>query len=242
MKREITTKIRYVIDEFVPPIIRDSKWFMWPFFVMAYGKFSVDKYMNFKSRAYSMTDKEYAEFYASLGRSISRNRITDLNESSILQILISISKGSYKTVLDVGAGNGYLLQRLQQAQSWEKICGVDVVPEVKSKSEFEIHTGALPELPFKNGDFDVVTCTHVLEHVLDVPASVRELLRIARRKVVVVIPRQRYYYYTLDEHLNFYPEIEPLKKLFSPFVVDCSLQGGDWVLEVKIEELSGALQ
>lgn len=242
MKREFTNKIRFVLDEMIPPLIRDSKWFMWPFFVLAYGKLSVGDYMNFKSRAYSMTEKEYAEFYSGLGKSVSRNRVTDLNESSILKILKSISEESHKTVLDVGAGNGYLLQRLQHAQSWEKICGVDVVPEIKSELEFEVRTGALPNLPFKNGDFDVVTCTHVLEHVLDVSASVRELLRIARKKVIIVIPRQRYYYYTLDEHLNFYPEIEPLKKLFSPFVVDCSLQGGDWVLEVKIEELSGALQ
>ena len=58
------------MDELVPPILRDSRWFMWPFFVMAYGTFSVRSFMDFKSKAYSMTDEEYKNFYASLGNSI----------------------------------------------------------------------------------------------------------------------------------------------------------------------------
>lgn len=72
MKREITNKIRFVLDEFVPPILRDSRWFMWPFFIAAYGRLSVAEIMDFKSKAYQMTDDEYSAFYSSLGNSMSR--------------------------------------------------------------------------------------------------------------------------------------------------------------------------
>lgn len=236
MKREWTNKIRFFLDELIPPIIRDNKWFMWPFFVLAYGKISVNELMNFKSQAYSMTEKEYADFYGRLGRSVSRNRITDLNDASIKKLLELISAEHVTSILDVGSGNGYLLERLAQLHVWKRIGGVDVAPSKKIDSIFEFHAGALPNLPFNDNEFDVVTCTHVLEHVLDVPASVQELIRVARKKVLVVVPRQRYYYYTLDEHLNFYPEIEPLSKLFSPFATQISLQGGDWVLDVSLEK------
>lgn len=235
MKREITNKIRFVLDELVPPILRDSRWFMWPFFVLAYGRISVGEFMEFKSRAYFMSDKEYADFYAGLGNSVSRKRVTDLNEASIKFLIKSILANDYQSLLDVGSGNGYLLERLAQTREWVRVAGVDVVSSIKLKSSFESHSGALPKLPFKNKEFDVVACTHVLEHVIDVAASVQELIRIAKKKIMVVVPRQRYYYYTLDEHLNFYPEIEPLRRLFSNFEVKVSLQGGDWVLIVDLE-------
>lgn len=239
MKRELTTRIRYVLDELVPPVIRDSRWFMWPFFVLAYGTFSVRHFMDFKSRAYFMTDEEYRDFYASLGHSISRRRATDLNEASVNFILEKLPADANAAVLDVGAGNGYLLARLAQARQWQRIAGVDVVARPDPARRFESHTGQLPQLPFGDKEFDVVTCTHVIEHLLDVEASVKELLRVTKQRLLVVVPRQRYFYYTLDEHLNFYPRIEPLLRLFRPHAVTWSTQQGDWALSVDISNRAG---
>jgi ubiquinone/menaquinone biosynthesis C-methylase UbiE len=234
MKRETTTRIRYVMDELVPPAVRDSRWFMWPFFVLAYGTFSVRNFMEFKSRAYSMTEEEYRHFYSSLDRSISRRRQTDLNDASLKFILHGLPACADAALLDVGAGNGYLLGRLAQARAWRRIAGVDVVAGDDPAGRFERHAGLLPSLPFRDAEFDVVTCTHVIEHLLDVEASVKELLRITRRRLFVVVPRQRYFYYTLDEHLNFYPRIEPLLRLFKPYPVTCTTQDGDWALSVDV--------
>jgi ubiquinone/menaquinone biosynthesis C-methylase UbiE len=238
MKREVTTRIRYVLDELVPPVIRDSRWFMWPFFVLAYGTFSVRDFMNFKSRAYSMTEEEYRNFYSKLGNSVSRRRETDLNEASIRFIVDRLPSDPAKmALLDVGAGNGYLLARLAQARAWQRIAGVDVVAGKDAAGRFEFHAGILPSLPFADKEFDVVTCTHVIEHLLDVEASVKELLRVTKQRLFVVLPRQRYFYYTLDEHLNFYPEIDPLLRLFRPYPVTCTTQDGDWAIAVDVAGL-----
>lgn len=234
MKRELTTRIRYLLDELVPPAIRDSRWFMWPFYVLAYGTFSVRPFMEFKSRAYFMTDEEYRDFYASLGNSISRRRATDLNEASVDFILNMMPPEHNGAVLDVGAGNGYLLDRLAQARRWTRIAGVDVVARPDPARRFESHAGQLPTLPFGDKEFDVVTCTHVIEHLLDVEASVKELLRVTKQRLLIVVPRQRYFYYTLDEHLNFYPRIEPLLRMFRPHAVTCTTQQGDWALSVDL--------
>jgi SAM-dependent methyltransferase len=234
MKREWTNKIRFVLDELVPPIIRDSKWFMWPFFAAAYGTLSVKEFMNFKSRAYSMGDQEYAKFYGALGNSVSRRRVTDLNEASINYMLRNVPQQAGLSVLDVGAGNGFLLTKLKDQGTWARTAGVDVAPTKALSEQFETHSGALPKLPFKDKEFDVVLCTHVIEHVVDPVASIRELIRITRTKLMVVVPRQRYYYYTLDEHLNFYPNVEPLAQIFSPAQIKVTLQDGDWVVDVDV--------
>lgn len=234
MKREVTTKIRFVLDELVPPIIRDSRWFMWPFFVLAYGTLSVRHFMDFKSRAYSMSDEEYRNFYSSLGNSISRRRETDLNEASVRFIVDRLPTHAGAALLDVGAGNGYLLARLAQVREWQRIAGVDVVAGKDDTGRIEFRSGILPSLPFADKEFDVVTCTHVIEHLLDVEASVKELLRITKHRLFVVLPRQKYYYYTLDEHLNFYPQIEPLLRLFRPYPVTCTEQDGDWAISIDV--------
>lgn len=234
MKREWTNIIRHLMDEWIPPIIRDSRWFMRPFYMLAYKKRDVSSLMDFKSRAYSMTPSDYADFYANLGNSISRSRISDLNQPCLNYIQSAILDTQSCSLLDVGSGNGYLLNSVKNLRSWERISGVDVAPPTKTPAcGFEQHTGALPNLPFKNNEFDVVTCTHVIEHVVDVPAAALELIRIARKRILIVVPRQRYYYYTLDEHLNFYPSIQPLAMLFSQYSTKTMLLGGDWVLDVS---------
>ena len=58
------------------------------------------------------------------------------------------------------------------------------------------------ELPVRS--FDVVTCCHVLEHILDYRSVLKKLVGAARRKVIFVVPIQRPYLYTLDEHVNFF--------------------------------------
>ena len=236
MKREWTNRIRFVLDELIPPIIRDSGWFMWPFYVAAYRTFSVRNLMTFKSKAYSMTDDEYASFYGSLGNSVSRLRSTDLNSASLNSIIDQIPRSTGLSILDVGTGNGYLLERLEEIAPWARIAGIDVVPLGNKQNRFEIYGGALPKLPFRDNEFDVITCTHVMEHVLDPLASAKELIRVARKYIFVVVPRQRYYYYTLDEHLNFYQNIEPLMSYFKPFKVTASLQRGDWVLSIVLDK------
>ena len=62
MNRSFTNFIRFLMDELVPPIVRDSKWFMFPFFWFGYrGKF-VREVMEFKSRVTAMTQENMPIF------------------------------------------------------------------------------------------------------------------------------------------------------------------------------------
>lgn len=70
------------MDECLPPIIRDSRWFMYVFYFLAYRGRNISQVMQFKRRVKSMSDKEYTEFYASLS-SISVNRAADINQQGL---------------------------------------------------------------------------------------------------------------------------------------------------------------
>src|SRR5690606_22540386 len=109
-----------------------------------------------------------------------------------------------RTLLDVGCGRGYFLERVKEARADLSVMGCDVVDKVEGKLPLTL--GRIEALPFPDQSFDVVTCSHTLEHIIDPSDAIRELKRVARRLLFIVVPCQRYYFYTLDEHVNFYPQ------------------------------------
>jgi len=225
VNRGLTNGIRYLMDEWVPPAIRDSRWFMYPFYFLAYRGQNLETVMNFKNLVYAFSDEEYREFYGSLN-SISRNRATDLNEGCIRAMLAALPAGPGR-LLDVGCGRGYFLGRVKAARPDLELVGCDVVDKVDSG--VPVVTGRVEALPFADKSFDIVTCSHTLEHVLEPSAAVRELKRVARRLLFVVVPRQRYYFYTLDEHVNFYPHRHLILAEMGDPSARCEDIGGDWL-------------
>lgn len=232
VNRELTNFIRFCMDELLPPVIRDSRWFMAPFYMAAYGTFNVRPIMDFKSRVYGMSEADYARFYAELGGSVSRRRTTDLNRASIDWLLRQIP-GDARSIVDIGCGNGFLLRQVRAHRPLPVLTGCDVTTSPDLPQSTDYRQALLPHLPFADGEFDVVLCTHVLEHVIDLAAAARELLRIAKDRVLIVVPRQRYFYFTLDEHVNFFWQAESLIRHFDGHCVEATNAGGDWAIAVR---------
>ena len=99
MNRSSTNAIRFFIDELIPPIIRDSRWFMFPFYWFAYRGKLVKEAMEFKSRIATMTPEEYVHFYESID-TISRNRESDLNARCLEAILGALPGGQVTILAD----------------------------------------------------------------------------------------------------------------------------------------------
>jgi SAM-dependent methyltransferase len=90
------------------------------------------------------------------------------------------------SVLDVGCGEGYVLEELADRGAGELV-GVDVVDIRQEKTRpFQLFDGV--QLPFGDGRFDVVVLSFVLHHVPDQRkcALLREALRVCRGAVVIV--------------------------------------------------------
>ncbi len=75
--------------------------------------------------------------------------------------------GSARVVLDVGSGGRRLAPH---------VITVDIV----KRPNVDVLADLCGKLPFPNGTFDLVVCTSVLEHVVDVTNAVGELRRILR--------------------------------------------------------------
>jgi ubiquinone/menaquinone biosynthesis C-methylase UbiE len=226
MNRSITNVIRFFMDECLPPLIRDSKYFMYPFYYFAYRGRNINQAMHFKSLVYKFTPDEYESFYVNLN-TISRNRITDMNMPSVEFIKNNIDP-SAQTLVDIGCGNGYLLKQIKKDHPGLQLTGTDI-KKIGDHEEFAFKKGNIEALPFADKSIDIVTCCHTLEHILNPSKAIEELKRITKKQLFIVVPRQRYFYYTLDEHVNFFPLKENLTSLIDIEKHRCEKVWGDWV-------------
>jgi SAM-dependent methyltransferase len=82
------------------------------------------------------------------------------------------------TVLDVATGGGHVARRLREAGA--QVVTVDSAPGM----EPDVLAPA-DHLPFADASFDVVACRIAAHHFPDVLSAVKEMARVARRRVVI---------------------------------------------------------
>lgn len=95
--------------------------------------------------------------------------------------------------LEVGAGEGVVSQRL--CDRFGSATALDL-PDAGLRAEWRdrpgptyLHADA-QRLPFRDGEFDLVVCVEVLEHLKDPAAGLRELARVTARHLIVSVPRE----------------------------------------------------
>lgn len=219
--RRVTAVVRRVLDDFLPPVVREwrplNRWLVTRFHGPAFD-------LDFKEHAFAMSRHDFAAAYAALDAGGARYRDTDTTPGQ-LDAIVEAARGR---VLEVGCGNGAVAERLRAAG--REVIAVDVTlgsaRATAGRAGCPVALAALPDLPFPDRAFDTVVCAHTLEHVPDLWRAAAELRRVAARAIVIV-PRQRYYRYTVDYHLHFFPSAAPLEYLLGGHarVVD-----GDWVV------------
>lgn len=100
---------------------------------------------------------------------------------------LSLVKG---TVLDVGCGDGLLLEGLQK--QGQVSVGVDLseaAVKICTEKGFDVRRiDGEHKLPFEAGSFDTVVALDVLEHLYEPEILLSELHRVARTYVVVGVP------------------------------------------------------
>jgi SAM-dependent methyltransferase len=96
--------------------------------------------------------------------------------------------GTFAAILDVGCGDGSFLEALGERPAVGLDWSRTAVDAVRSRG-FHAVRGTLPEAPFRDGAYSVITMFHYLEHVAPVGPhleSVRRLLHPGGRLVVQV--------------------------------------------------------
>lgn len=82
-------------------------------------------------------------------------------------------------LLDIGCGNGYYLAVMKEL-GWE-VAGIEIDPKAaevaKSRFDILVHQGNLENAPFDDRSFDVITMSHVIEHI---PDPIRFIINAAK--------------------------------------------------------------
>ncbi len=137
-----------------------------------------------------------------LGRFVLRNmnsrhsKVTDWG-------LSHISIQEHDTVLDVGCGGGRTVSKLAGIASQGKVYGVDYSKEsvaVANRTNrrwidmgrVEIREGSVSELPFSKDMFDLVTAVETHFWWPDLPADMREVLRVLKPGGALIIIAEIY--------------------------------------------------
>lgn len=199
LNRETTNRIRFVIEDLLPPVVRDSGLFR--FVAKAAWGDHVDRLAAFRERAPFLSSGEYEDLYRRHPRV---HDDTDNSHACVRRIVRDVVGDS---VCDVGCGTGALLARIMdERKPTGRVTGVDFIVDGCRQIEGVDYAPAMIEaLPFEDGAFDTVVCTHVIEHILDYRAAISELRRITRKRLIIVVPREREYRYSFNPHFNFFP-------------------------------------
>jgi 2-polyprenyl-3-methyl-5-hydroxy-6-metoxy-1,4-benzoquinol methylase len=102
------------------------------------------------------------------------------------------------SVLDVGCGEGFTLERLRKAKIGKHLEGVDYLDLAiklgkKEHPNLILKKGSIYDLKYKANSFDVVICSEVLEHVEDPQKGLEELVRVSKKYVVLSVPNEPFF-------------------------------------------------
>lgn len=105
-----------------------------------------------------------------------------------------IYSGDLGTLLDVGAGTGILARNLRGRNYPSPILNCDINASYVTRLQADGLTAVkadLHELPFKDREFDIVTCNEVVEHLADPGKAISELLRVTKKRMIMTLPCKR---------------------------------------------------
>jgi ubiquinone/menaquinone biosynthesis C-methylase UbiE len=142
----------------------------------------------------SKVDKALKTFYENLAQSsedFASYYYNPIGISRVIKILKLLALHPDQAVCDIGCGDGCIASQAKRIT--KKIKALDIsstrAKRAKLKGIDAICADAM-SVPFKNGVFDRVICSEVIEHLSDPEPVLYEIRRILKRdgKVVVTVP------------------------------------------------------
>jgi 2-polyprenyl-3-methyl-5-hydroxy-6-metoxy-1,4-benzoquinol methylase len=108
-----------------------------------------------------------------------------------------IGRAAPDSILDVGCGEGVLTFKWAGQLQTATVVGLDL-PDRRLEAEWRsrrshnlsFQAGRAEQLPFADGEFDLVAAVEALEHIADPERALAEMARVARRHLLLSVPRE----------------------------------------------------
>ena len=107
------------------------------------------------------------------------------------------AKAAPSSLLDVGCGEGVLTREWAERLGDGRVVGIDLDdPKLRAewaartRPNLEFRVEEATSLSFRDDEFDMVAAIEVLEHVPDPEATVAEMARVARSRLLASVPRE----------------------------------------------------
>jgi 2-polyprenyl-3-methyl-5-hydroxy-6-metoxy-1,4-benzoquinol methylase len=101
------------------------------------------------------------------------------------------------SVLDVGCGEGVLTEQWAERLGDGRVVGIDLDDpklraewDTRRRGNLEFRAEDATSLSFADDEFDLVAAIEVLEHLPDPEATIAEMARVARSRLLVSVPRE----------------------------------------------------
>jgi ubiquinone/menaquinone biosynthesis C-methylase UbiE len=223
LRRNLTNKLHAIIDNLLPPFVRDSKVLMYPIFWLLF-KDKSKIFIDFKDKKFPISESEFGTLYEEV-QDVLINRDTDLNDGCFEEIIRNVQG---KNVLEAGCGKCALSIALSKKGYTVTASDIIITDDIINKyGMIRFKHANVEDLPFRDKAFDTVICAHTLEHVQNIHQAIRELRRVSGKRLILVVPRQRPYKFTFDLHLHFFPYKSVFLTLMGKQVNTCKIIDGD---------------
>lgn len=109
---------------------------------------------------------------------------TQLEESTINLIKKYSNDGDI--ILDVGVGLGRVLSHFPTLKRFGNDISVGYLEEARVKG-IDVCFSLIEDMPYKNNIFDIVVCTDVLEHAIDLNLAIKKILGVLRKGGIIIV-------------------------------------------------------
>lgn len=128
-----------------------------------------------------------------------KNPIQKFLIDNFIQTLIrEVDKVHPQSILDVGCGEGFILENLRQKKIGKELTGIDFSAHAieigkKLHPKISIQHGNIYNLPFPADSFDLIICCEVLEHLEFPEKALIEIKRVTKNNCVISVPNEPWF-------------------------------------------------
>ena len=211
MQRDIICYFRIIVDS-LPIAIRNSRLL----FNLSKIIFKIpEELYHFRDNYKNGLIQDLSIYYSKdTKNSLERvSKTTDINSHHLYLIDNLLKNSKPVNILDLGCGTGFLINRIEKHFSSSKLVGIDFnAPSEEStkcnsrNNQIQFICGDIKSslMNFSDNHFDIVLCTHVLEHLSNPEEILFHLRRVVKEKLIIICPLEKEYKWGMNYHVNFF--------------------------------------